>query len=122
MGDFIYYNSVYWGWVIAEGIVGFAIGFYADKFKVEQGGFDRSKVILFNMVQVIANTVAWIVVAPLIQIAIYKVSGEEANIEEMFAQGAFAFLGDIIVVGLFGSVLLKLYSNIFGREKDDLKE
>ena len=110
LGDALFYGSVWWSWVIPEAVVGLAIGFFAGKFAVKEGGFTTGKnLILFNVVQVVANAVAWIVVAPVLDIVMFA---EPVN--KVFAQGAFAFLGNIIVVGVLGSLLLVAYSKIAG--------
>lgn len=118
LGDAMFYGSVWWSWVIPEAIVGIGIGCFASKFAVKEGGFDGKKVILFNIVQVVANAVAWIIGAPVFDIVIYA---EPAN--KVFAQGAFAFLGNIIIIGILGSLLMWGYTKIFAKsgslEKED---
>ncbi|RKM61191.1 ECF-type riboflavin transporter substrate-binding protein [Butyrivibrio sp. CB08] len=110
LGDALFYGSVWWSWVIPDGIVGLAIGFFANKFAVKEGGFVNSKnIILFNIVQVVVNAVAWIICAPVLDILIFA---EPAN--KVFAQGAFAFLGNIVVIGILGTILLVAYSKIAG--------
>ena len=74
-------------------------------------------IILFNVVQVLANAVAWILVAPVLDILVYA---EPAN--KVFAQGAFAFIGNIIVIGILGTMLLVAYSRIAGKSSDLVKE
>lgn len=71
LGDALYYGSVWWSWVFPEAVVGIAIGAFARKFAVSDGGFTKGKMVLFNIVQVIANAVAWIIVAPVLDIAVY---------------------------------------------------
>ncbi|MBP3274220.1 MAG: ECF-type riboflavin transporter substrate-binding protein, partial [Butyrivibrio sp.] len=95
LGDALFYGSVWWSWVIPEGVVGLCIGLFVNKFAVKEGGFVNGKnIILFNVVQIIANAIAWILVAPVLDILMFA---EPAN--KVFAQGAFAFLGNIIVIG-----------------------
>ncbi len=110
LGDAMFYGSVWWSWVIPEAVLGIAIGFFANKFAVKEGGFANGRnLILFNVVQIAANAVAWIVVAPILDIVMFA---EPAN--KVFVQGAFAFLGDIIIIGVLGSLLLVAYSKIAG--------
>ena len=114
LGDAFFYGSVWWSWVFPEVVVGAGIGFFAKKFAVKEGGFAGKKnLIVFNVVQVIANAIAWIVVAPVLDIAIYS---EPAN--KVFAQGAFAFLGNIIIIGVLGTLLLVGYSKITAKSSD----
>ena len=104
LGDALFYGSVWWSWVFPEAVVGIAIGAFAKKFAVREGGF------LFNVVQIIANALAWILCAPVLDILVYA---EPAN--KVFIQGIFAFLGNIIIIGVLGSLLLAAYSKMAGK-------
>ncbi len=111
LGDAIFYGSVWWSWVFPEAVVGLALGFFANKFAVREGGFTTKKnIILFNAIQIAGNAVAWILLAPVLDIFVYS---EPAN--KVFAQGAFAFLGNIIIIGILGTILLTVYSKISGK-------
>lgn len=118
LGDALFYGSIWWSWVIPEAVVGIVIGIFAEKFAIKNGDFSSKNIALFNVVQVVANALAWIVVAPVLDIVIYA---EPAN--KVFAQGALAFLGNIIVIGILGTLLAVGYSKIFAKsgslEKED---
>ena len=73
--------------------------------------------ITFNIMQVVGNAVAWIVVAPVLDILVYA---EPAN--KVFMQGAFAFLGNIIIIGVLGTILLAGYSKLGGKSSSLSKE
>ena len=117
LGDALFYGSVWWSWVFPEAVVGIGIGVFAKKFAVREGGFDGKNVVFFNIVQIVANAVAWIIVAPVLDILVYA---EPAN--KVFAQGAFAFLGNILIIGILGSILLAAYSKIAGKSSGLKKE
>ena len=117
LGDAVFYGSVWWSWVVPEAVVGIAIGAFAKKFAVKEGGFDKKNIILFNLVQIVANAAAWILVAPVLDIAVYA---EPAS--KVFLQGAFAFLGNIIIIGILGSLLLVGYSRVAGKSSSLKKE
>ena len=117
LGDAVFYGSVWWSWVFPEAVVGIAIGAFAKKFAVKEGGFDKKNIILFNLVQIVANAAAWILVAPVLDIAVYA---EPAS--KVFLQGAFAFLGNIIIIGILGSLLLVGYSRVAGKTSSLKKE
>lgn len=117
LGDAVFYGSVWWSWVFPEAVVGIAIGAFAKKFAVKEGGFDKKNIVLFNAVQIVANAVAWILVAPILDIAVYA---EPAA--KVFLQGAFAFLGNIIIVGILGTLLLVGYSKVAGKSSSLKKE
>ena len=118
LGDALFYGSVWWSWVFPEAVVGCVIGLLAKNYGIKEGSFDGKKVLVFNIVQIIANAVAWIIVAPVLDIVIYA---EPAN--KVFAQGALAFLGNIVIIGILGSLLCLGYSKIFAKsgslEKED---
>lgn len=117
LGDALFYGSVWWSWVFPEAVLGIIIGLFASKFAIKEGGFDSKKIVLFNVVQVIGNAVAWIVVAPVLDILIYA---EPAN--KVFAQGFFACLGNVIIAGVLGSLLAFGYTKIGGKSSSLSKE
>lgn len=117
LGDAFFYGSVWWSWVVPEAVVGIAIGMLAAKFSVKEGGFGKKEIIMFNIVQVAAHAVAWILVAPILDIVIYA---EPAN--KVFGQGAWAFLGNIIITGILGTLLAVGYSQIGGKSSSLSKE
>lgn len=118
LGDALFYGSVWWSWVVPEAVVGAVIGLFVKKYAIQEGGFGGKNIATFNIMQVVANAVAWIVVAPVLDIIIYA---EPAN--KVFAQGALAFVGNILVIGILGTLLCIGYSKIFAKsgslEKED---
>lgn len=117
LGDLIFYGSVWWSWVIPEAVVGIGIGVFAAKFAIKEGGFGKKEIITFNVAQVIANVIAWIVVAPVLDIVIYA---EPVN--KVFLQGAFAALGDVIIIGILGTLLAVGYTKIGAKSSSLSKE
>jgi len=117
LGDALFYGSVWWSWVFPEAVIGIAVGAFARQFAVREGGFTTRNIILFNVVQVIANAAAWILVAPALDILVYA---EPTN--KVFLQGVFAFIGNIIITGVLGSILLGAYSKIAGKSTNLSKE
>ena len=84
---------------------------------IRDGGFGKKEIVLFNIVQVVANAVAWIILAPVLDIVIYA---EPAN--KVFTQGIFAFVGNIIVIGILGTLLAVGYSKIGAKSSSLSKE
>ena len=105
ISDAVQYGSPWWSWVIASGISCFIVGLAYPRLKVDEGVFGWKDVLVFNIFQIIANVIAWIVVAPLLDIIIYS---EPANL--VFTQGAVAALWNAISMGVIGTLLLFLYS------------
>jgi energy-coupling factor transport system substrate-specific component len=117
LGDALFYGSVWWSWVVPEAVLGIIVGVFAQKLAIREGGFDSKALVLFNVVQVIGNAIAWILVAPVLDIVIYS---EPAN--KVFAQGFWAFLGNIIIAGILGSLLALGYSKIGAKSSSLTKE
>ncbi len=117
LGDIMFYGSAWWSWVIPDAVFGIAVGLFAHKFAIEEGGFNTKNCVLFNIVQVVANAVAWIVVAPVLDIVIYAEPSDK-----VFAQGMWACIGDVIIAGILGSLLCFGYSKIKGKSSELKKE
>ncbi|MBS5063657.1 MAG: ECF-type riboflavin transporter substrate-binding protein [Hungatella hathewayi] len=105
LSDSIQYGSQWWSWIIASGVSCFLIGLVYPKLHVEDGEFSGKDMITFNAYQVIANAIAWIVVAPVLDIVIYA---EPMNL--VFTQGVVAAISNAVSAGVIGTVLLTLYS------------
>lgn len=106
LSDAVQYGSPWWSWVIADGLAGFIYGFSFKRIKVEEGIFKRKDIVTFNVIQVIGNAIAWILVAPVLDIVIYK---EAANL--VFTQGFVAFIMNSVSAGVIGSLLLAAYAS-----------
>ena len=105
LGDALFYGGVWWSWVFPDAIFGILVGLFAKSFEIKAGGFNKKKVVLFNVVQVVANAIAWIVVA-----------------KKVFSQGVFAFVANIIIVGVLGSLLGLGYTKIGAKSSSLTKE
>ncbi len=101
LSDAIQYGSPWWSWVFASGVSGFVFGLAYKRTGVEVGEFKTRGVITFNVIQVIGNVVAWLVVAPLLDVVVYSEPAQLA-----FTQGAVAALMNVVSCGVLGSLLL----------------
>lgn len=70
--DSIQYGSPWWTWVLVSGLLGLMIGFFAKKLAIQLSGMTKKDLLLFNVVQVIANLIGWSVVAPYGDIFFYS--------------------------------------------------
>jgi energy-coupling factor transport system substrate-specific component len=95
----------WWSWVLATGIVGLIIGFFKNKLNVESGDFGVKKIVLYNVAQVIANAISWLLVAPTLDVLIYS---EPAN--KVYVQGAIATVSNAVAAGVIGTILLVAYA------------
>jgi len=117
LGDALFYGGVWWSWVFPDAVYGIIVGLFIHKYAIKEGGFDKKAMILYNIVQVIANAVAWILVAPVLDVLIYA---EPAN--KVFVQGIFAFVGNIVVAAVLGTLLAAAYSKIGAKSSSLSKE
>lgn len=117
LSDSIQYGSAWWSWVIASGVSCFIIGLVYPKMRVEEGEFGLKDVIRFNVYQIIANAVAWILVAPILDIVIYA---EPVNL--VFTQGVVAAISNAVSAGVIGTILLVLYSKTRSKKGSLSKE
>jgi energy-coupling factor transport system substrate-specific component len=117
LGDALFYGSVWWSWVFPDAIFGVIMGIFAGKYLIKEGGFGKKQIITFNIVQIVANAISWILVAPILDIVIYA---EPAN--KVFAQGALAFVANVIIIAILGTLLGVAYSKIGGKSSSLKKE
>ncbi|MBQ3825207.1 MAG: ECF-type riboflavin transporter substrate-binding protein, partial [Spirochaetaceae bacterium] len=107
LGDALFYGSVWWSWVFPDAVFGLLVGLFVKKYAVENGGFGAKQIVLFNCTQIVANALAWILVAPVLDILIYK---EPAN--KVFVQGLTAAITNLLIVAILGTLLSFGYSKI----------
>jgi energy-coupling factor transport system substrate-specific component len=105
LSDSIQYGSPWWSWVIASGVAGLVYGFSWKRTKVEEGEFKTKDIVTFNVIQIIGNIIAWVVVAPVLDILIYA---EPVNL--VFTQGITAAIMNSVSAGVFGTLLLIAYA------------
>lgn len=105
LSDAIQYGSPWWSWVIASGVAGFTFGLAYKNTRVEEGEFKSKDIIKFNLIQVIGNLIAWLVVAPVLDIVIYA-----EPVKLVFIQGAIAALMNSISAGVIGTFFLIAYA------------
>ena len=105
LSDALQYGSPWWSWVIASGVAGFIFGFAFNTTDVENGEFKGKDIIKFNIIQIVGNIVAWVLVAPILDIVIYA-----EPVQLVFTQGIVAAIMNSITVGIIGTLLLVAYA------------
>ncbi|WP_300262484.1 ECF-type riboflavin transporter substrate-binding protein [Clostridium sp.] len=103
--DIVFFGSPWISWVFASGIVGLIIGLGARFIKINQGIFKFKQIFIFNLIQIIANGVAWFLVAPTLDILIYS---EPAN--KVYLQGIIGGISNMVTVGVLGTILIANYA------------
>jgi energy-coupling factor transport system substrate-specific component len=105
LSDTFLWGSAWWSWVIASGVAGFGFGLAKNWLDSESGVFGGQEILTFNLVQAAAHLVAWLVVAPVLDILIYS-----EPVTLVFTQGVMAFIGNAISTGIIGTLLLLVYA------------
>lgn len=114
--DFTTYGP-WWSWIIASAVVGGVVGIIGQKINIENGEIGKVGILTFNIANVVANAVAWFLIAPVLDIAIYK---EPAS--KVFTQGFIAGISNIITTAIIGTLLLYAYSKTKTKEGSLRKE
>ncbi len=103
--DFSYGWGVWWSWVIASAVFGLIMGVVALRLKIDEGEFNVKSIVVFNIGQIIAHIIAWVVVAPVLDILMYQ---EPAN--KVFLQGVTGAIINIITTAIVGTIVCLAYS------------
>lgn len=109
--DLSWGGSPWWSWVIASAFVGVVVGLFANKIKLSDGEFSKKEMITFAIANVVANVIAWIIIAPVLDILIYA---EPVN--KVFAQGAMAALVNCVASVVVGGLLCMAYSKTIAKK------
>ncbi len=99
------WGSFWWSWIIADAAYGLFIGLFRNFFKIEDGEFKFRNAVVFNVVQILSNIAAWVLIAPTLDILMY---GEPAN--KVFIQGLTAAGLNSSVILILGTLLAFGYS------------
>ena len=105
LGDFLMYGQTWWSWVLATAVLGLIIGLYGMRLDLDNGVFTVKQMVGFNVVQIIANVISWLIIAPVGDILIYS---EPQN--KVFLQGATATITNSLAILILGTILLKAYA------------
>ncbi len=97
--------GVWWSWVIVTGFVGCVVGLCHKRVNVEDGSFGTKDILLFNLYQIGANIIGWGLLAPVLDILIYK---EPAD--KVFLQGLTAGAANLVSMAILGSIFLTIYA------------
>ena len=97
--------GVWWTWVIADALYGLAIGIFWKMYKIEEGEFGIRQAVIFNIVQIAANILAWVAIAPTLDILIYQEPSDKVYLQGLVAGGL-----NILVVLILGTLLAFGYS------------
>lgn len=102
LNDFLSYGSCWWSWIIASGVAGAFAGIPYFKSNLEAGEKPDLSFYIWN---VVGHAVAWLLVAPVLDIVMY---GEDKNL--VFLQGVTAFIVNALSSVIVGAILSIAYS------------
>ena len=103
--DFSYGWGIWWSWVIASAVFGCLIGFLGRRIKLDEGEFGTKNIVRFNVGQFIGHLVAWVVIAPVLDILMYA---EPAN--KVFVQGLVGGAANFVTTAIVGTLLCVAYA------------
>ena len=103
LNDILSYGSVWFSWVVATAFFGVCMGLLGKMIKPEN--FDKAKAVKFIIGDIIISLLTWVVIAPVLDIVIYK---EPQG--KVFIQGFAAALSNAFVVAVLGTILIFAFS------------
>lgn len=99
------WGGPWWSWILASAVFGVLVGLVKKKIDIENGKFGKKEIITFNVAQVIAHAICWIVIASALDVIIYK----EA-ISKLVGQSLVAFAANSVTTAIVGTLLLLAYA------------
>ena len=103
--DFSYGWGIWWSWVIASACFGLIVGLAGLRLRLSEGEFGMAGLRGFNITQIIAHVIAWVGIAPVLDIVMYA---EPAN--KVFIQGVVGGLSNIVTTAIVGTILCAAYA------------
>lgn len=97
--------GIWISWELASGVFGLVVGALLLKNAIADGEFGTSLAIRLNLSILLANGVAWLLIAPLGDVLIYS---EPAN--KVWAQGALAFVANSVTACILATITLSVYA------------
>lgn len=99
------WGSPWWSWIIASAVFGLIMGFAKKTIDIENGKFGTKEIITFNVMQIVAHGICWVIIASLLDVLIYK----EA-FSKLVAQSLTAWGLNSLTTAIVGTLLLAAYA------------
>ena len=99
-------STVWWTWTIADSLFGLFIGLITRRLTIFIGKLTTRKLVLFNVWQLIANVVAWLIIAPLGDHWVYNLS-----LVESMKEGGLIVIVNFLAIAIVGTILFKIYQH-----------
>ncbi|MGP9842968.1 ECF-type riboflavin transporter substrate-binding protein [Brachybacterium sp. 107] len=97
--------GIWISWELASGVFGLVVGVLMLKHAIADGEFGKPPAIRLNLSILLANAVAWLLIAPLGDVLIYS---EPAN--KVWAQGALAFVANSVTACVLATIIVSVYA------------
>lgn len=97
--------GIWLSWELASGVFGLLVGLALLRHHIHEGEFGIGGAIRFNLAIILANAVAWLVVAPVGDVVGY---GEPAS--KVWTQGALAFVSNSLTACIIGTLVISVYA------------
>lgn len=91
--------------------MGVVVGLFAKKLDVNEGAFGKKEIITFAIANVVANVIAWIGIAPALDVLIYA-----EPYSKVIAQGAMAAVANSLTAVIVGALLLVAYTKTIAKQ------
>lgn len=92
--------GIWWSWVISSACFGFIVGIFKPLIKIKLGQFGKKEIIRFNIIQIASHAVAWVVIAPLLDIIMYK-----EPVSKVFLQGITGGTANAVTTLIVGTLI-----------------
>ena len=100
-------HTIWWTWVIADGIYGLLLGLLVHRMAFDSVKLNNRRFWIFNLWQVIANILVWLIIAPLGDMWVY---GSFPRL--VFMQGAINMSLNIGANATIGILMIMVYQRI----------
>lgn len=108
--DLSWGGSPWWSWVLASAFVGLVSGLFSKKMGINEGNFGKKEMVTFILSAVVAHVLAWLVIAPVLDILMYA---EPVN--KVFAQGAMAAFVNSVTTVVVGVLVALAYTKTIAK-------
>lgn len=104
-------GSPWWSWVIASAITGVISGILWKQLGIMKGNFGKMQIVTFILTALVAHAIAWIVIAPVLDILIYAEPSDK-----VFVQGAVAAAANFLTTAVVGTLLAIAYNKTVAKQ------
>lgn len=99
------WGTPWWSWIIASGAFGLLVGLVKKRINIDGGKFGVKEIITFNVAQIIAHGICWMLIATVLDVLIYS-----EPTEKLLAQGLGAWGMNAVTTAIVGTLLLLAYA------------